>query len=551
MKTILMSLSMVMGCLLVSGKAETLYVFPPNPDDAQPIKIQDVINSDLCVDGSEIIVAPGTYYEQNINLSGKSIKIRSTNPLDPAATIIDCEGFFSGFIFDKGETASTIIDGFTIIHSSWGYGGAFVCMFDSEFTLRGSSPTIRNCVITNNMAWSDGAGLYCDTECNPVVENCTFVINTSGLSGGAVSISGGNPVFNNCQFVKNSSGLSGGAISIYGGNPLFTNCQFRENSTLYWGGAVYAFGGSPVFRNCVIAGNYADAGAAFWFDTTDQPQILGCTVIDNTAGSFVSGVYANSSQGLTIENSLFWGNVVLAKSTNLKTIDISGQIENTTRLAYCDIQNLATAVGYDPLYTTVEGLMDNNPLFVLDGSFTQAGEYTPGDWHLQKRSPCINAGNPAYVALPDEKDIDGEQRVMNGRVEIGVDEVEMAIAAKIDIVPGRLIVPCKGFVLAMIRLPEGYAVKDINAKSILWNGKLAARCLEKCRCNAIAVFDLDKVSDLLDDVEGKVGVTISGQLANGMAFAGSDIVQVHQIHWKNWFKRLCHSACKNHSACKK
>jgi hypothetical protein len=40
-------------------------------------------------------------------------------------------------------------------------------------------------------------------------------------------------------------------------------------------------------------------------------------------------------------------------------------------------------------------------------------------------------------------------------------------------------------------------------------------------------------------------------MTDGMAFAGTDTIQVNQIHWKNWFKRLCHSASKNHSACKK
>ena len=58
---------------------------------------------------------------------------------------------------------------------------------------------------------------------------------------------------------------------------------------MVWGGAVYAYGGSPEFRYCVIAGNYADAGAAFWFDSTSHPLILGCIVIDNTAGSFCIG----------------------------------------------------------------------------------------------------------------------------------------------------------------------------------------------------------------------------------------------------------------------
>ncbi len=314
---------------------------------------------------------------------------------------------------------------------------------------------------------------------------------------------------------------------------------------MWWGGAIYAYHGSPIFRNCVFAGNYADAGGVFWFDTTEHPQIIGCTIIDNTAGSFVSGVYAIGSHGLTIENSLFWGNAVVAKAYNASTIYVAGQIEgDTANIAYCNIQDYLTTVNVDESSTIemTDGMMNLAPLFELAGAWATDG-YIPGDWHIQKGSPCINAGNPNYDPAEGEFDIDGEKRVMNGRVDIGADEVEVGIVAKINIEPGKLLVPCKGFVMAMIRLPEGYAVKDIDPKTVLWDGKLSARCIYTCRHSAVAVFDLAKVSDLLDDVEGKVEVVITGQLTDGTAFAGSDTLQVKQIHWKNWFKRLCHSAC--------
>jgi len=45
-----------------------------------------------------------------------------------------------------------------------------------------------------------------------------------------------------------------------------------------------------------------------------------------------------------------------------------------------------------------------------------------GDYHLRPDSPCINAGDPNYVAGPNETDIDGEARVMFGRIDMGADE---------------------------------------------------------------------------------------------------------------------------------
>jgi hypothetical protein len=44
------------------------------------------------------------------------------------------------------------------------------------------------------------------------------------------------------------------------------------------------------------------------------------------------------------------------------------------------------------------------------------------DFHLLQESPCINAGDPNFVPEPNETDIDGEPRVMLGRVDMGADE---------------------------------------------------------------------------------------------------------------------------------
>jgi hypothetical protein len=45
-----------------------------------------------------------------------------------------------------------------------------------------------------------------------------------------------------------------------------------------------------------------------------------------------------------------------------------------------------------------------------------------GDYHLLPFSPCIDAGNPDYIAEPDETDLDGEPRVINGQIDMGAYE---------------------------------------------------------------------------------------------------------------------------------
>jgi len=63
--------------------------------------------------------------------------------------------------------------------------------------------------------------------------------------------------------------------------------------------------------------------------------------------------------------------------------------------------------------TGVQGNISDDPLFFNP---------TDGDYHLFGFSPCIDAGDPNYIAKPNETDIDGNLRILGGRIDIGVDE---------------------------------------------------------------------------------------------------------------------------------
>ena len=109
---------------------------------------------DASSDGDEILVMPGTYTytgDQVVDMMGKAVRLHSSD--GPEATIIDGEGARRGILCDSGETSKTIVEGFTITDGyTTGNGGGMYNYY--------SSPTLTDCIFTNNTSRSDGAGMY-------------------------------------------------------------------------------------------------------------------------------------------------------------------------------------------------------------------------------------------------------------------------------------------------------------------------------------------------------------------------------------------------------
>ena len=158
--------------------------------------IQDAI--DEAQNGDTTIIEDGTYIGQgnrDINFLGKAIMLRSRN--GPDNCIINCEQLGTGFIFNYGEDPNSVVDGFTITNGfSLDVGGGILC--------ESSSPTIKNCIISDNSPdgiWMDGmsnawiAGTVQIISNNltgngtlQVLSNATLEIHDSGISCDAVGI---------------------------------------------------------------------------------------------------------------------------------------------------------------------------------------------------------------------------------------------------------------------------------------------------------------------------------------------------------------------------
>ncbi len=132
---------------------------------------------DAAVNGDTVLVLDGTYTAEgnrDIDFGGRLITVRSEN--GPDGCIIDCESEGRGFYFHNGETSEAVVEGFTITNGDADVGGGIHCYV--------SSPTIKDCTITNGTAGSLGGGISA-AGANPIISNCTITGNTAGLGGDA------------------------------------------------------------------------------------------------------------------------------------------------------------------------------------------------------------------------------------------------------------------------------------------------------------------------------------------------------------------------------
>lgn len=327
----------------------TLYVIDPNGILCVPSEyptIQAAI--DASVDGNTVVVAPGTYIGAgniDIDFKGKAITVRSADPNDPntvAATIVDYRSAtwenHSGFYLHSGEDANSILAGFTITNNK-------------NNTITGisalrSSPTITNCIISNNFfsidcydsnltisncTISDNMdGINCRLS-SPTITNCTI----SGNNTMGINCSGGNFVATNCVISDNSNGI----YCYNNSNPTITNCTITNNSTNNDGGGIYCEDSNAIITGCTISGNSADYGGGIYC-YLNSPKITNCNITANTAYDG-GGVYCDDSNaiitGCTItDNSAGYGGAIYSENDSMPLITdctISGN--STDRGVYC------------------------------------------------------------------------------------------------------------------------------------------------------------------------------------------------------------------------
>ncbi|MDH4238563.1 MAG: hypothetical protein OEW48_03265 [Phycisphaerae bacterium] len=271
--------------------------------------------------------------------------------------------------------------------------------YESSVNSASDSSTLVNCTFSDNFANAGGGVCYIG-ESNPSLDNCTFGGNSAQIGGGFV-ISQCTVILTDCTF-RGNSGEWGGAFYSEISSADLINCIFSLNTSSYAGAAMHEAISSSSLYNCLFNGNTSNLfGGAMYYWYESSPQLFNCTFTGNSAlvGNAIvcavpEGYYPPPPpSNIRALNCIFWngGNEIANWDNSIITV------------TYSDVQN-----GY---FGT--GNINANPLF-MDSAI--------GDYYLLPNSPCINTGDPDYIAEPDETDMDGKPRIIGARIDMGAYE---------------------------------------------------------------------------------------------------------------------------------
>lgn len=261
----------------------------------------------------------------------------------------------------------------------------------------------------------------------------------------------------NANHATNNTLNGGGGIYIngfYPGTlPVFANCVVRNNNCYRNGGGIYANYLSDYSLDiiqCVFYGNTAARGAAVYIQSANASNVVcnmyNSTAINNTSYAFNAGAFeANvvtqpGTAVINAYNSLWVNNL----PQNYNDIGAPGSIHGVNTFVSNDTTNVVSV---------------SNPLGA-DGLIMTADD----GFKLRSASSAVNYGNNDSIYFGVKKDIAGEERILQNKVDAGAYEsmgclglTKLYVDAEVD----TLIGDGSSWTMAFKKLEDALAVVNI------------------------------------------------------------------------------------------
>ena len=292
----------------------------------------------------------------------------------------------------------------TLIDCVFSDNSAYICG-GGIYNSNGSSPNLTNCIFIWNSA-VDGCGIY-NSNSNPNLTGCVFSTNIAQNNGGGMYNEQSSPILTDCTFMDNS-GSYGGGIYNSRSNPSLTNCEFIANTTLTirstdsslgGGGGMYNDRSSPILSHCIFSENSAYAslsnlGGAMYNNDNSNPALTDCLFSLNWSENYGGGIY-NFESSPTLTDCVFNGNWAEEYGGGMYNKQSS-----PTLISCWLIWNWAAVItSYHDSYPSGAGMYNETSSPILSACVL-SGNYAEGDgagMYNSNSSPeltnCIIAGN--------------------------------------------------------------------------------------------------------------------------------------------------------------
>jgi parallel beta-helix repeat protein len=446
--------------------------------------------------------------------------------IDPANTILDGDQASSVLVLASNNESNFTVQGLSLQNgdaSSGGEGDKGAGLYVKTAV---GNVSVSNCAITGNTANSYGGGVYVYNSDTATMTNNTITGNTANSYGGGVYVSSDTVTMTNNTIIGNTSTYhGGGGVYVYNSNTAtMTNNTITGNTANSGGGGVYVYNSdTATMTNNTITGNTANGGGGVYVYNSDTATMTNNTITGNTANNHGGGgvyvynsdtatmtnntitgntannhdgggvyVYSNSSSiqhvvtltnntitgnsadnggglylklqqetGYTyIYNNIIWSNIAITQGAD---IYINNDGDNDYLASHVDIYNNDFDQSSTGFYIVIPIIIDSSNLDNQDPLFRDI------HCHLNTVSPCIDAGENNAPGLP-ATDMDGDNRIINGIVDIGADECSEISVGNVAInnvwksvnePTSRRISPTWSFQVAVTRWPMEASGKQV------------------------------------------------------------------------------------------